>query len=263
MPTSRYHSHLGARPDAHISLLPSVQSPGATSPAVPGANATSSEDGKGPTCYASPDVLANHIFVSFTFCIFRHRRVRGPRVRSSSTLLRCLSASSCFGLRLHLSSRSWTCAVNGAVILSCKRSCTPFCIRVAIRLRPAMESDFRLALSIVTWLPVALCEMKIVHTQTGTGANTLTSFANGAFKFVFRSHWQSVLGLSAVSTWPKTSSTLAKLHSQNFAFELKVPRTAPSLKPQRTLNPKADSKAHTFLPGCLGRWHFPRALRCT
>ena len=43
----------------------------------------------------------------------------------------------------------------------------------------------------------------------------------------------------------------------------KIPRTAPSLKPQKTLNPKADSKAHTVLPGCLGRWHFPRALRCT
>ena len=44
---------------------------------------------------------------------------------------------------------------------------------------------------------------------------------------------------------------------------LKVKRTAPSLKSQSTQNPKADCKAHTFFPGCLGRWHFPRALPCT
>ena len=35
----------------------------------------------------------------------------------------------------------------------------------------------------------------------------------------------------------------------------KVPRTAPSLKPQRTLNPKADSKAHTV--------HLGQGARCS
>ena len=45
----------------------------------------------------------------------------------------------------------------------------------------------------------------------------------------------------------------ASRRQKAIVVQLKVPRTAPSLKPQRTQNPKADSKAHTFFTGLLGK----------
>ena len=49
------------------------------------------------------------------------------------------------------------------------------------------------------------------------------------------------------------ASQTYKTQGKRKPLALKVPRTAPSLKPQRTQNPKADSKAHTLFTRLLGK----------